>query len=562
MKKKLAFYILTLLILCEYVALGQIKQVQAFQEIINKGIKKAYPASVRMWSYDLQLKQRTGNQFSGVVVSADGYILTAAHTIFPGKNYKVFFPDGKECIATALGRIDNKETPGIPDVGMMKIVDPGSWPFAEMGYSSSLVPGEPCISISYPETLNQTLPTVRLGEIGETKNTYGFIRSTCKMEPGDSGGPLLDYLGRVVGLHSAVDVREDQNFEVPVDLYRKYRTALLKENNYTTFPHEQDSVHSDPLKSRIRVEVESGRLKPQLKSRITSPNSGYFIESTLKGMPTKISGTLLNIKGQDGKKRHFFISKNTMVGLDPLVIVEGKKLRLKVLLRDQGNDLVLLRVDQQIRGGIDFSPTDTDQEKLKVGSFLYTKKTGRDQVSSVLSSDTLALPKITSHAYLGAMVAYNTSPAQFSLIKPGSPAEKAGMKVGDELVSINGRKIAGSTEFAPLMTTFWPGDELGFEWISGEKKIAAAVTLEERIQPVFNHPAEKFQGGKSLRRDGFNGVFAHDAAIEPVDCGTPVFDLSGEFFGINIARFSRTATLILPASRIRKTIAKVLETQQ
>mgnify|MGYP006190613121 FL=1 len=133
----------------------------------------------------------------------------------------------------------------MPDVGMMKITDKGIWPFAEMGYSNSLVAGEPCISISYPESLNQQLPTLRLGQVAEVKNEYGFIRSTCKMEPGDSGGPLFDYHGRVIGLHSAIDVGEDQNFEIPVDLYRKYWTALKKEMTYTSFPVLQDSIGKD-----------------------------------------------------------------------------------------------------------------------------------------------------------------------------------------------------------------------------------------------------------------------------------------------------------------------------
>lgn len=204
---------ITIGVLLSLNAVAQKKQLVKFQKTIAEAVKKAYPASVRMWGFDVQQNQRTSAQFSGVVVSADGYILTAAHTILPGKNYKVFFPDGRECIALALGKIENKDTPGIPDVGLMKITDKGTWPFAEMGYSASLLKNEPCISISYPESLNQTLPTLRLGTVAEVKNEYGFIRSTCKMEPGDSGGPLFDYYGRVIGLHSAIDVSEEMNFE-------------------------------------------------------------------------------------------------------------------------------------------------------------------------------------------------------------------------------------------------------------------------------------------------------------------------------------------------------------
>ena len=131
-------YIFFALLLFAANARAQRKQVKQFEKIIGEAVRKAYPASVRMWGFDVQQNQRTSAQFSGVVVSADGYILTAAHTTVPGKNYKVFFPDGKECIALALGRIDNPKTPGMPDVAMMKITDNGVWPFAQMGYSGTL----------------------------------------------------------------------------------------------------------------------------------------------------------------------------------------------------------------------------------------------------------------------------------------------------------------------------------------------------------------------------------------------------------------------------------------
>ncbi|RYG20298.1 MAG: serine protease, partial [Chitinophagaceae bacterium] len=261
------FKMLMVLLLISFNGYAQKKQLQQFEEILSKAVQKSYPASVRMWSFDIKLNQRTGNQFSGVVVTADGYILTAAHTTVPGKHYKVFFPDGKECIAIALGRIDNPTTPGMPDVGMMKITDQGVWPFAEMGYSYSLVAGQPCISIAYPETLDQKLPTLRLGKVAEVKNEYGFIRSTCKMEPGDSGGPLFDYHGRVIGLHSAIDVGEDQNFEIPVDLYRNYWTALQQQTTYLDFPKQKDSIGEDPLVNTLQKESKQQKLHPKFETQ-------------------------------------------------------------------------------------------------------------------------------------------------------------------------------------------------------------------------------------------------------------------------------------------------------
>ncbi|MGQ7855845.1 trypsin-like peptidase domain-containing protein [Pedobacter sp. WC2501] len=550
--------LITVVMLSGLNAAAQKKQVAKFQETITEAVKKAYPASVRMWGFDVQQNQRTSAQFSGVVVSADGYILTAAHTILPGKNYKVFFPDGRECIALALGKIDNKETPGIPDVGMMKITDKGIYPFAEMGYSASLVKNEPCISISYPETLNQTLPTLRLGNIAEVKNEYGFIRSTCKMEPGDSGGPLFDYYGRVIGLHSAIDVSEEMNFEIPVDLYRRYWTALNSERLYTAFPEKKDSVKTDPLSSLLQKESKQKTLHPDFATPIVK-NSCFLINSMVKGKNQEIEAILLNVKTANGTKKQLLLSKNTMVGEAAHYDVNGIAVPIKLIGKDQENDLVLFELEQRINGGIDLNISDSNSVKIEMGKLLYSIDPSGKVMHSVLGSTLFNLPKINSQPYLGAMVVYNSSPVQFSLIKEGSPAEKAGIKVGDELISINGKLIKKASEFAPEILKYWAGDELTFEWGNGSGKMSKTLKLEGRGQSVFNHPAEKFEGGKSERRDGFNAIFTHDTAIKANACGSPVFDWQGHFYGINIARYSRTTTVVVPKKTIVEFVLKSIQ---
>jgi serine protease Do len=549
---------ITLVMLLSLNAVAQKKQVTKFQKTIAEAVKKAYPASVRMWGFDVQQNQRTSGQFSGVVVSADGYILTAAHTILPGKNYKVFFPDGRECIALALGKIENRDTPGIPDVGMMKITDKGTWPFAEMGYSASLVKNEPCISISYPESLNQTLPTLRLGNVAEVKNEYGFIRSTCKMEPGDSGGPLFDYYGRVIGLHSAIDVSEEMNFEIPVDLYRRYWTALNKETLYTAFPEKPDSIKIDPLFRTLVKENKEKTLHPDFDSPKIK-NSVFLIKSMLKGKEQEIEAALLNVKTPAGDKKQFLLSKNTVVGEQAKCYINGLAISINLVGKDQENDLVLFQVEQKLIGGIDLDINLNDTAKIEMGRFLYTIEQDGKVIPSVLGSTLFSLPKINSQPYLGAMVVYNSSPVQFSLIKEGSPAEKAGLKVGDELISINGKPIKKASEFAPEILKYWADDEVTFEWTNPSGKMSKTFKLDGRGQSVFNHPAEKFEGGKSERRDGFNAVFTHDAAIKPNACGSPVFDWEGNFYGINIARFSRTTTVVVPKKVIVDFVLKAIK---
>lgn len=530
-------------------ASAQHQAANRIESVISAAMKKAYPASVRMWGFDTTRNERTSAQFSGVVVSADGYILTAAHTVQPGRNYKVFFTDGREAIAEALGKIEVKETPGAPDVAMMKILTKGNWPFAEMGYSQSLVKNEMCLSIAYPESLNQKLPTLRLGKIAEVKNSYGFIRSTCKMEPGDSGGPLFDYLGRVIGLHSAIDVAEDMNFEIPVDLYRKYWMALQQEKIYTAFPNQTDVIDADKLAKQIKKDTETGKTDFDLvKYSPKFKNTSFELSTTLNGEVKMLTATLFNVLDAAGQHKQVLLAKNSLVGEAVNIKFQHKTLNLSVIARDKENDLVLLGLNETIQGGIELKDIKNESHENPIGQLLFTARYDGSYLQSVWSSTALTLPKISAMPYFGAMVAYNTSPVVFSLIKAASPAEQSGLKMGDELLSIDGQPITKSADFVPFMAKYWPGDEISLNWRREGKPFSARAKLAGVGQGSSNHPAEKFAGGKSARRDGFKAVYAHDLALTPDLNGSPVFNAKGNFCGLNIARFSRTAALFIPAN--------------
>ncbi|RYG02015.1 MAG: PDZ domain-containing protein, partial [Chitinophagaceae bacterium] len=401
-------------------------------------------------------------------------------------------------------------------------------------------------------SLNQTLPTLRLGKVAEVKNEYGFIRSTCKMEPGDSGGPLFDYHGRVIGLHSAIDVGEDQNFEIPVDLYRKYWTALKKEMSYSSLPVLQDSVGQDPLALKLITERKQKKLHPKLAAS-TKNISCLSIESSINSEQQQILATLFNYIDTGNKKRQFLVTKQSMLGEKPS-LTSFRDVTLVILARDKENDLALLEVKQPIKGGINLNEVSSDTQSISMGKLISTVKENGSLANSFLGSDIFMLPKISSMPYLGAKVMFNSKPAQFSLIDPKSPAAAAGLMVGDELIAINNQKIDKASSFAPEIMKFWPGDEITLNWKNDEGTSLKKVILADLKPTSSNHPVERFEGGKSKRRDGFEKVFAHDAAIKPTECGSPVFNINEAFVGINIARFSRAATLAIPASEIFKFI--------
>lgn len=547
--KKILLLIL-LLSVCASPLFSQNLDAQKIQSITQNAIKKAYPATIRMWAFDTVKKQQAGPQFSGVVVTPEGHILTAAHVNTLGQTYMVTFPDGKSCIAVGLGEIELAKTPMMPDVAMMKISTSGPWPCTEMGWSSALKINEPVVSIAYPESLNQPLPLVRFGSITSVKNEYGFLQSTCMMEPGDSGGPLFDYLGRVIGLHSAINV--DVDYEVPVDLYRKYWKALNVPQTYTALPEQEDAVGNDPqmilsIPALANLNANFTKTAARFNDHVVS------ISSNVDGKTEQVMGTLIKTA-----KGTCIISKSSLIGSDPVVrLGNGKDLIVEVISRNRNTDLVLLQTGSKLKGGISLNALNALNAFVKdtvavkqLGIFLISAQPrAEDSQVSVMGSTVFSLNKIAGMAYLGAAVAYK-APVAITIVQPGSPAGNAGLQVGDQLVSINDTAINKPEDYGNQLMKYWAGDTIQFDILREGSRLSKQIILSSRPEKPATHPADMFVGGKSSRRDGFDAVFAHGAKIRPEQCGGPVFDQKGRFYGINIARFGRASTITIPAKTI------------
>jgi serine protease Do len=560
MNKYFVLRVISFILLTSSCAFAQSFDRKDIERTTKQAIKKAYATSVRIWGYDTVKQQQNSSQFSGVVVSAAGHILTVAHATVPGQTYKVFFTDGKEYIAIALGRIGFKEKQNMPDVAMLQIIGKGNWPYAEMGWSSSLKNNELCLSISYPETLDQKLPAVRFGRISNPMTEWGFVQSTCKMEPGDSGGPLYDYMGRVIALHSRIDKPEDVNFEVPVDLYRKYWTALQKPEDYAVLPLKEDVLKADPIADKIKTIPGLNNLTANFVN-YDKQYSGtlVIIRSMAKGKPQRIGGTVFSlkrmvIKGTE-KNGKYIVSKNSVVGENPELLSAGAEvIKLKVLARDQENDLVLLQAVENesealMPGGLVLKSTvDTLSPVFKdLGSFLISPLAENKSKVGILGSLNFSLPRKFSIGFFGAGANFQNEQIILTRMAPGSPAADGKLELGDQITGINGVPINRPEQYGGELMKYSPGDSISIQGVRKGNKYSLMIGI--RLRPATTeHPAEHFEGGKSVRLDGFGKVFVQDAAILAEECGGPVFDANGRFYGINIARFSRTSTLVMPAS--------------
>ncbi len=170
-------------------SLGDLKKLE---KQIQKVVRENTDATVSLVS------PRMGASGSGVIVSSEGLILTAAHVIEGSKFMTVIFPDGSQEKAKVLGANYSR------DSAMVKLVGEGPWPYAEMGDSKSLEVGDFVVAMGHPKGYDPTRrPPVRFGRI-MTKRELDFITTDCTLIGGDSGGPLFDLRGKVVGIHSNI----------------------------------------------------------------------------------------------------------------------------------------------------------------------------------------------------------------------------------------------------------------------------------------------------------------------------------------------------------------------
>ncbi len=124
----------------------------------------------------------------------------------------IILPDGRRLSGKTLG-----VNRGI-DSGLMKITQPGEWPFVEIGRSGDLVAGEWVVALGHPGGFRKDRPPVlRLGRVLTSSST--LIGTDCTLVGGDSGGPLFNLDGQVVGIHSRIGESTTANIHVPIDSF-------------------------------------------------------------------------------------------------------------------------------------------------------------------------------------------------------------------------------------------------------------------------------------------------------------------------------------------------------
>lgn len=236
---------------------------------IQNLVSKNLPATVALIPGDPKRQYGTG---SGVIVSEDGLILTAAHVTMGMNDWvTVLFPDGTRAKGKVLGMDFTR------DSGMVQIVDKGKFPHVEIGQSTDLEENEWCIALGHAGGYQPNRPPpVRLGRVIQN-DQKGFLRTDSALISGDSGGPLFDIDGKLIGIHSNIGSSLSQNNHVPISTYLTNWNRL--KNNERFGGDEDNSLLLNPDRPVI------GASLGDIKGR-----SGALIEKVVRRSPAAKAG--------------------------------------------------------------------------------------------------------------------------------------------------------------------------------------------------------------------------------------------------------------------------------
>ena len=174
--------------------------------------------------------QRQGSLGSGFVISKDGYIVTNNHVIEQADTITITFSDGREMQATLVGRDRDS------DLAVLKVSSKTALPFVEFANSDKAEVGDWVIAIGNPLGFGGSVSAGIISATGRDLNTGrsdNYIQTDAAINQGNSGGPLFNLAGQVVGVNTAIISQSGGSiglgFSVPSNTVNRVSQALIKE---------------------------------------------------------------------------------------------------------------------------------------------------------------------------------------------------------------------------------------------------------------------------------------------------------------------------------------------
>jgi serine protease Do len=354
--------------------------------------------------------QPTHGEGSGFIVTPDGYILTNAHVVADADTVTVRLTDRREFSAKVVG-MDSRT-----DIAVIKINTNSTLPIVRIGNPASLRAGEWVLAIGSPFGFENSATAGIVSAIarslpGEDGNGYvPFIQTDVPVNPGNSGGPLFNMQGEVVGINSQIFSRTGGymglSFAIPIDVAMDVREQLIKTGHVT--------------RGRIGVTIQDVNAQLAESFGLDRPR-GALVSSVQSGSPGEKAGL------QPG---------DVVVAVNGRLIERSAELPAIIARIKPGTDtqLGIWRGGKQQDVGVRVALLDEHEAR--------TAMRGGHHSSDETSKFGLAVRPLAPQEKRQAETDGNLVVEHVS-----GPAAAAGVQPGDIILGVNGKRVKSLEEF-------------------------------------------------------------------------------------------------------------------